>query len=71
MPIHDGRKLNDPKRKRFNPYLFFLNNKKIITKYLIICIVLLILLFPQESGQIIGNWLRDFFITMLSVIING
>lgn len=71
MPIHDGRNVNLHKKKSFNPLLFYKNNKKIITKSLIIGLVLLLLLFPQESGYIIGTWIKDFFITMLSVITNG
>lgn len=67
MLIHDARKINKPKRK-FNIYLFYLNNRKSIKKIFIILIFLFIILFPVFSGTIIGNWIKDFFGTIIHII---
>jgi len=71
MPIHDGRNLQSSKKSSFSLIKYIIRNKKIILKILIICLVLLLLIFPQESGQLIGGWIRDFFVTMFFTILNG
>lgn len=65
--IHDGRKINKP-RKRINIYLFYLNNKKIIKKIFIFLIFLVIILFPTFAGEIVGNWIKDFFGTIINIV---
>jgi hypothetical protein len=70
MPIHDGRKLNNPKKYRFNLGLYIHRNKKIIKNILIVLIILLLLLFPATIGEMKGEWIRNFFVTMFNTILN-
>lgn len=38
-------------------------------KIIIITLLLIILFFPRQSGEIIGGWINDFFITIIDNII--
>lgn len=68
MKIHDGRKMKDPNRRSFNFILFYQNNRKFLKKFLIFAIFIAILFFPSWSGQLIGEWIRDFIGTILNII---
>lgn len=48
-----------------NRFDFF---KKFKFKYLFFLILISILLFPKQSGSLIGNWIYDFFITIIDII---
>ena len=70
MPLHDGRKVFDPNKKswalRFR--LFFLKNKKKFRNFLIFILILIIIFFPTFSGQLIGDWVKDFIGTAINII---
>lgn len=68
MNIHDGRKVKDPNRRPFNFVLFYHNNRKYIKKFLIYGIIGIILLFPLWSGELVGNWIKDFLGTIINII---
>jgi ACR3 family arsenite efflux pump ArsB len=54
------------KKKKINKLKLFFNKIKII--HIIYFIILLIIIFPNQSGKLIGNWLSDFFITIIDII---
>jgi len=60
--MHDLRN-----KKTFN-FNFFKKLKWIHLLYLLIGIILI---FPEESGNIIGTWILDFFVTIINIIKNG
>ena len=68
MKLYDSRKPT----KRFNWYfyaiLYFQKNKKYIGKLLLFIIIITILFFPIFSGKIIGDWIKDFFGTIINII---
>ena len=67
MNIHDARKVNDPKRS-FNFILFYHNRRKSIKKLFIFVLLLIILFFPLWSGEVVGNWIKDFLGTIINII---
>jgi len=60
--MHDLRNGNS-----FN-FNFFKRLKWVHLLYLLIGIILI---FPEESGIIIGTWITDFFTTIINIIKNG
>lgn len=68
MKIHDGRKIKDPSKRPFNIILFYQNNQKFLKKLLIILIILVILFFPYWSGQLIGEWIKNFLGTIINIV---
>lgn len=68
MKLHDARK--QPKRFKWYVYLilFFQNNLKLIKKFSILLIILSVIFLPTISGEIIGNWIKDFFGTIINII---
>lgn len=51
------------------------NLKKIKRRHIIygaiIIIALTILFFPEQSGRAIGNWINDFFMTIINIVKHG
>lgn len=41
---------------------------KIKIKHFLYLILLLIIIYPEISGEMIGNWIHDFFITIINKI---
>lgn len=70
MEIHDGRKIKDPNTpsKIILLRIFLKRNKKKIQKFFLFILILLILFFPVWSGNLIGNWIKDFIGTILNII---
>lgn len=68
MNIHDARKVNDPNKRSFNLILFYHNRRKSIKKFLIFFLLLIILFFPLWSGEVVGNWIKDFLGTIINII---
>ena len=68
MNLHDGRKIKDPNIRPFNFILFYHNNRKYIKKFLIYALIILILCFPLWSGQLVGNWIKDFLGTIINIV---
>ncbi len=61
--MEDIRKRKNIKKINILSYL-----KKIKFKHIIILILLFILFFPTISANIIGNWIVDFFVTIINII---
>lgn len=68
MKIHDGRKLKDPNKRPFNFILFYHNNRKLIKRLFLLIILASIIFFPMWSGEILGNWIKDFFGTIINIL---
>jgi len=67
--LHDIRKTGGKKFKwTFYVVLFFQKNKKLLKKLLILSLILVILFAPIISGNIIGNWIKDFFGTIINIV---
>ena len=66
MSIHDGRKFKESKNFRFG--LFYQINKKKIKRFIIFVLILIIIFFPVWSGGIVGDWIKDFFGTIINII---
>ena len=69
LSIHDSRKRGVstwPISKRI--ILYYQNNKKTIKILILIGIILVIVLFPAWSGTLIGNWIKDFIGTIISIV---
>jgi hypothetical protein len=68
--LHDGRKKVNPNRKPFviRFRLFLISNKKFIRNLIFVCLIFLILFFPVFTGNLIGNWIKDFIGTILNII---
>lgn len=66
--LYDARK----PRKNLKWTLLFLlyvqKNWKNILKILLFLIIFSILFFPTFSGGLIGNWIKDFFGTIINII---
>lgn len=62
---------NSPKYKQLQKAkkVFVINRIKKISKYIIIIgISISILFFPVQCGSLIGNWINDFFGTIVNSI---
>jgi hypothetical protein len=68
MNIHDGRKIKNPNRRPFNLILFYQNNKKRIKRIVIFVFILIIIFFPVWSGTLVGEWIKDFFGTIINIV---
>jgi len=66
--IHDGRKMRNPNRRPFNFKLFYQNNRKVIKRIIKFAIILIIIFFPVWSGTVIGDWIKDFFGTIINIV---
>jgi hypothetical protein len=65
--MHDIRKPNHRKKRSYSIFL-----KKIKIKHIIIlAIILILLIFPEQIGTFIGNWISDLFGTIIDIINNG
>jgi len=66
LKIHDARnKFNKPS---FKFILFYQNNRKKIKWIILFIVVVFIIFFPVVSGTIIGDWIKDFFGTIISIV---
>lgn len=68
MSIHDGRRIKDPNIRPFRLRLFYQNNKKKINKIIIFILIFIVIFFPVWSGDIIGDWIKDFFGTIINIV---
>lgn len=49
--------------------IFIINKIKRISKYIIISgLMICIIFFPTQTGSLIGNWINDFFGTIINSI---
>jgi len=56
------------KKRTTNKTNFLIKFKWIHLLYLLIFIIIL---FPEQTGTIIGTWISDFFVTIIDIIKNG
>jgi len=70
MQLHDGRKIVDPNKKSyfFLFRLYLKRNKKRILNFFLFLMLMIILFAPIWSGNLIGNWIKDFIGTILNII---
>jgi hypothetical protein len=68
--LHDGRKKVDPNRKPFiiRFRMFLIRNKKPIRNFIFLCLIIMVLFFPVFTGNLIGNWIKDFIGSILHII---
>jgi hypothetical protein len=71
MNFHDSRKSTNQKQKfpfRKKVVIFFQKNKKNIKYFIIFVLLLITFLYPVFSGTIVGNWIKDFFGTIIGIV---
>jgi len=61
--MYDLRDKNKPQKINIIKFLKW--------KYFIFLIIILIILFPLPIATFIGNWISDFFGTIINIITNG
>lgn len=66
LKIHDSR--NKFEKPTFKLILFYQNNRKKIKWFIFSLFILFIIFFPVVSGNLIGNWIKDFIGTILNII---
>jgi len=66
--LYDARKQKRKFRLTFYIILFFQKNWKILLKVLLVLSIFSIIFLPTLSGNIIGNWIKDFFGTIINIL---
>lgn len=65
--IKEKNKINSIKQAKRK---YIINKYKIILKYLLIGLIsIAVFIFPIQTGEIIGTWINDFFVTIYKNII--
>jgi len=66
LKIHDARnKFNKPS---FKFIIFYQKHRKKIKWILLFLFILFVIIFPDLSGTMIGNWIKDFLGTIINIV---
>lgn len=60
----------DLRNKESNKKTIWYYFSKIRKKHFLYLLLLLILIYPETSGELIGNWIHDFLITIINIVKN-
>jgi len=66
--LHDSRKKIDPNKKGVSLNLLYYKYKNVIKNIIILITLFMILFYPDWCGNLIGNWVKDFFGTIINII---
>lgn len=66
LKIHDSR--DKYKKPSFRFILFYQNNRKEIKWVILFIVLVFVIFFPVLSGTIIGDWIKDFFGTIITIV---